>query len=247
MNNLRIYGIIVLLFAACNIYAQSTIHPPANPDESDPVYHELKVVNTGNDMIDYEINNVPYKLRVTVADGQDPHIVSKREDGSGNGLVKTFEIDNSICLNQDIIDPDIVLVNKAGSHHIYALIVYETVTGDVNLVIKRLDNNINWQYSSSISLGQGHHPNIDISRAVDKNLFPGVSDKFVITWENKGDIKSFAGEFQNGLFNYGQISTVFYGSTDTRKPDVTISYIKYNHNLNTPVDHYWINSYTFLN
>jgi hypothetical protein len=102
-------------------------------------------------------------------------------------------------------------------------------------------------------LGKGHHPNIDISTAVDKKLFPGVSDKFVITWEDNGDINSFAGEFQSGSFNYGQTGVVFNGSKDTRKPDVTISYIKYNYqpspNPSIPptADHYWVTSYTFLN
>jgi len=35
MNNFIFYGIITLLFAVSNIFAQQ-IHPPANPDDSDP-------------------------------------------------------------------------------------------------------------------------------------------------------------------------------------------------------------------
>ncbi len=82
MNKLKIYGIILLLFIANLSYA--TIDPPANADESDPGHPEYNVVNTGNDMITYEFQGSSYKMKITVADGDDPHIVSKLEDGSGN-------------------------------------------------------------------------------------------------------------------------------------------------------------------
>ncbi len=225
MKKLKIYGIlIILLFTVSNMFA--TIHPPANPDESDPGNPEYKVVNTGNDMIGYEIQGTPFRMKITVADGSDPHIVFKKEDVYGGGLVQTDIIDNIICLNTEIEDPDVVLVENLSltSETVDALIVFETVNGAINLVIKTFDNgNNSWfpnqNYSNGINLGQGTNPNIDISG----------SGLFAITWEDNGNIMSITGICNYlGNYTFGPVVTIYDKSANqglnASLPDVSVNY-----------------------
>ena len=248
MNNLKIYGIIILLFIVNNIFAQ-TIHTPSNPDEFNPATQEAKVNNTGNDMLNYEVNGNHFIMKITVADGTEPHIIFKSENNYAQGQVFTNIIDNSLCANRDIIDPDVVLVNDFNNQTVDAIIVYETKTGDINIIIKEYDINgvfnNNPNYINGISIGHGTNPNIDVSTVSPTNM-----QLFVITWEDNGDIKSITGEWDAnvGLFNLGATVTIYdktiHDDFSVSLPDVTINYLGSYGSGNPP--QYWNVTYCFV-
>jgi len=242
-----------------NTLAQQ-IYAPNNTDEYDNQINENKVINTGNDILDYEYFQVPYKMQVTVSDGDDPHFIYKNEDPNGISTLGTIEIDNSLCPNSEIIDPDVVLVNHFWLQTTEALTVYETQNGEINLVIKQFDQGSQtWiyppNYQQGINIGDGTNPNIDISTAIDPihSIYPAPhpnpNAKFVIVWEDHGNIKSIAGECDyDGNYIFGQTTTI-YNTLVSRAslPDVTISYL--DTNTQVPLPYYsdlWTVTYTFL-
>ncbi len=263
MNKIITFAIIFILFSISNIFAQQTIYLSTNPDESDPAHPEYEVNNTGNDMLYYELNGTPWKMLITVADGNDPHIVYKNEDSYGGGLVETDIIDNTLCQNTDIIDPDVVLVNNdafiTGQETIDAMIIYETIGGDINLVIKTYDNTQGWlnnqNYINGINIGQGTNPNIDISTALYRlqyNNPPHLNPiaRYVIVWEENGNIMSMVGESDfNGNYTFGTIATIYdesqHGNVKASLPDATISYLNISGDPNYPADS-WTITYTFI-
>lgn len=262
MKTNRIYGILILILFAGNMFAQQ-IYLSTNSDESDPANPEYNVNNTGNDMLGYEVGGSPFKMQITVADGNDPHIIYKNENQNSGGLVSTDLIDNTLCPNADIIDPDVVLVNNdapiSGQQTTDVLIIYETTGGDINLVIKTFDNTQGWlyhqNYQNGINIGQGINPNIDISTAIYRLQYnnpphPNPIAKFVIVWEENGNINSIVGESDfNGKYTFGIIATIydksFNGNVSASLPDATISYLNTSGDPYNPSDS-WTVTYTFL-
>ena len=230
----------MLLYYTC-IYCQlPTLYQPVTADKYDANNNEYDVQNTGNDLICG--NHLGFTTHVTVCDGDRPHFIWWDD----YTLTAHYTEDISDYDNEDIIDPDVVLFESYDNNNIYAyyaIVVYQTVSGEINYVVKRYDlsdpYDPHWEIDDQDLLGYGANPNIDAS--IPETSIYG-DNKFAITWENNGYIKAYVGDFYNGaLTNQSSVLDIYdpsqtnYGDGST--PDVTISY--------TPFTPTYMVSFTF--
>lgn len=250
MRNIFISITLILIFT--NLHSQ-TLHPPQNPDILDPGIHDENVINTGNDIIEAYVCGDFESIWISVSDGDEAHVqtFSPTMAGYGNDLQTTTEIDKILQPNSDIIDPDVVLLPvydpASQMWGVEAIIVYETIQGEINYKVHRFDCGEDKFVRTLIqgNLGRGSNPNIDISTS-NENFPP----RFAITWADKdNNIRNVVGEYVNNNYDFGP-SVIIYDRAQNdgikaRTPDITISYLGLGGNFNPP--HTWTVSTVFVN